>query len=81
MDQLGGADARIPIVRWVEQGGVREERTHAPAGVVTALVDRLGGEPEGLEVIRPSLEDVYLDLVGHEHATDLASPETVMETR
>lgn len=81
IDELGGADARIPIVRWVEQGGVREERTHTPAAAVAALVARLGGEPEGLEVIRPSLEDVYLDLVGHEHADHLAAPETLTETR
>ena len=29
----------------------------------TALVADLGGEPDGLEVIRPSLEDIYLRLV------------------
>jgi ABC-2 type transport system ATP-binding protein len=52
---------------------VHERRTHTPAAVVAELVGRLGGEPEGLEVIRPSLEDVYLDLVGHEHASDLSA--------
>ena len=72
IDELGGADARVPVVRWLENGAQREERTHAPGSVVAALVARLGGEPEGLEVIRPSLEDVYLSLVGREHADDLA---------
>ena len=57
--EIGGADARIPVVRWRENGEWREERTTSPG----ALVARLG-EPEGLEVIRPSLEDVYLELVG-----------------
>jgi ABC-2 type transport system ATP-binding protein len=58
IDELGGADSRVPVVRWIENGQQREERTDAPG----ALVARLG-EPEGLEVIRPSLEDVYLKLV------------------
>jgi ABC-2 type transport system ATP-binding protein len=72
IDSLGGADARIPIVRWSEDGAVREERTPAPGAFVASLIARLGPEPDGLEVIRPSLEDVYLDLVGREHAADLA---------
>jgi ABC-2 type transport system ATP-binding protein len=79
IDEIGGADARVPFVRWRENGVVHEQRTQAPAAVVTELVARLGGEPEALEVIRPSLEDVYLDLVGHEHASDL-SAEALNET-
>ena len=59
IDEIGGADARIPVVRWLENGIQREERTTTPG----ALVARLG-EPDGLEVIRPSLEDIYLGLVG-----------------
>jgi ABC-2 type transport system ATP-binding protein len=57
--ELGGPDARIPVVRWRENGVLREERTTTPGAVVARL-----GEPDGLEVIRPSLEDIYLDLVG-----------------
>jgi ABC-2 type transport system ATP-binding protein len=59
IDEIGGRDARVPVVRWVENGVQREEHTTTPG----ALVARLG-EPEGLEVIRPSLEDIYLQLVG-----------------
>ncbi|WP_105035358.1 ABC transporter ATP-binding protein [Cryobacterium aureum] len=69
--EIGGADARIPLVRWRDGNGmVREERTSHPARVVAELVARLNGaEPEDLEVIRPSLEDVYLSLVrGNEAA-------------
>jgi ABC-2 type transport system ATP-binding protein len=64
IDEIGGADARTPVVRWIENGVTREEHTTAPG----ALVARLG-EPEGLEVIRPSLEDIYLRLVS-EHQAD-----------
>lgn len=59
IDEIGGADARIPVVRWIENGVPRQERTTTPG----ALVARLG-EAEGLEVVRPSLEDIYLELVG-----------------
>ncbi|SDH23940.1 ABC-2 type transport system ATP-binding protein [Leifsonia sp. 98AMF] len=62
--QLGGAAARVPIVRWRDADGIpRSERTDTPAAVVARLTAETGGEPSDLEVIRPSLEDVYLDLV------------------
>ena len=65
IDELGGAEARIPIVRWMEHGQVREEHTDLPAARVAELVAANGGaEPDRLEVIRPSLEDIYLGLVG-----------------
>jgi ABC-2 type transport system ATP-binding protein len=62
IDELGGADARVPIVRWVENGVQRQERTSEPGALVARLA--AAGEPERLEVIRPSLEDIYLELVG-----------------
>jgi len=66
--ELGGVEARVPVVRWRENGRVRDERTHEPAALVASLVARLGGEPEELEVIRPSLEDIYLGMLGAEGA-------------
>ena len=63
IDELGGEDARVPVVRWRERGVLREERTTEPGAVVQRLM-RDGGEPASLEIIRPSLEDIYLDLVG-----------------
>ena len=63
LDDLGGADARTPLVRWREDAGLQEQRTSQPAAFVADLVHRLGGEPRDLEVVRPSLEDIYLDLV------------------
>jgi len=67
IDEIGGAEARIPLVRWRENGQLREERTTTPA----ALVARLG-EADALEIIRPSLEDIYIDLVG-KHAAQEAT--------
>ena len=60
--ELGPAEARIPIVRWRDALGLHEERTETPAARVAALVAAHGELPE-LEVIRPGLEDIYLDLV------------------
>lgn len=60
-DEIGGAGARVPIVRWSEKGALREERTERPGELVARLAAT--GEPDRLEVIRPSLEDIYLDLV------------------
>lgn len=70
IDELGGAEARVPVVRWQEAGALRSERTTEPAALVAKLATQYGGEPAGLEVIRPSLEDIYLSLVGA-HRTDL----------
>ncbi|TFD75629.1 ABC transporter ATP-binding protein [Cryobacterium fucosi] len=62
--EIGGAEARVPRVRWRDKPGVvREVRTDRPGQVVAELVAATGGEPADLEVIRPSLEDVYLGLV------------------
>lgn len=65
----GELDARPrTLVRWrAADGAVREEVTDDP----TALLHRLTGEAlargerlEALEVVRPSLEETYLELVG-----------------
>jgi ABC-2 type transport system ATP-binding protein len=74
IDEIGGADARVPVVRWREAGVQYEERTSEPGHVVAGLYARLGQEPAALEVIRPSLEDIYLSLVGADN-TRLTSPE------
>jgi len=65
--ELGGPAARIPVVRWQDANGVQQEtRTETPARLVAQLARDLGGEPAELQVIRPSLEDIYLGLVrGH----------------
>ena len=75
VDDVGGASARTPIVRWREGDALRERRTDEPGAVVADLVRRRGGEPPDLEVVRPTLEDVYLDLVADSAASDPAPME------
>jgi ABC-2 type transport system ATP-binding protein len=61
IDEIGGAQARTPVVRWRSEDQEREEaRTNDPA----ALIRTTTGPMHDLEVIRPSLEDVYLGMVG-----------------
>ncbi|MHA7986953.1 ABC transporter ATP-binding protein [Rathayibacter sp. CAU 1779] len=72
--ELGGADARTPVVRWRDGRGQHEVRTSEPGRTVAELVAGLGSEPDGLEVVRPSLEDVYLGLLGTtEHLEEVAA--------
>lgn len=69
--ELGGQEARVPIVRWRDaSGSLRSERTETPAALVARLTADTGGEPPELEVVRPSLEDIYLELV---HREEVAS--------
>ncbi|MBI4932392.1 MAG: ABC transporter ATP-binding protein [Actinobacteria bacterium] len=61
---LGGRDHASAIVRWVDHEGAHEVRTDTPTQVVAELSARLGGEASELTVSRPTLEDVYLQLIG-----------------
>lgn len=61
--EIGAPEARVPIVRWLEAGERHEERAAEPLAFARRLADRLGDEPPGLEIVRPSLEDIYLTLV------------------
>src|SRR5690606_29593393 len=67
-EQLGGAAARVPVVRWRDDaGGFHAERTEQPARLIAQLSAAAGGqEPAELEVRRPSLEEVYLALLAAE---------------
>ena len=66
---LGGrADAQA-IVRWSEGGEAREARTDRPTALVAELSARLDGEVPDLRVTRPSLEDVYLEMIGAQSNT------------
>lgn len=60
---LGGRAASDAQVSWDTPGGRRTVSTTEPARVVVELAAQYGDLP-GLTVTRPSLEDVYLQLIG-----------------
>ena len=65
--RLGGRDESLATVSWREDDALRSERTHEPTRFVQDLAARLGGEVPSLAIHRPSLEDVYLSLIGDDH--------------
>ncbi|MEJ7704809.1 MAG: ABC transporter ATP-binding protein [Geodermatophilaceae bacterium] len=62
--ELGGRQHAPARVCWVEDGQRHEQTTATPTAVVQALSQRLGGEIPELSVLRPSLEDIYLHMIG-----------------
>jgi len=64
--RLGGRDESLATVSWREDDGVRTLQTQEPTRAVRELAERLGGEVPGLAIARPSLEDIYLSLIGHD---------------
>jgi len=61
---LGGRADAAAIVRWIDDDGHHEQRSDEPTRVVAELSTRFGGEVPGLTVSRPTLEDVYLQMIG-----------------
>ncbi|GIJ80253.1 ABC-2 type transport system ATP-binding protein [Micromonospora phaseoli] len=57
---LGGRATARTVVRWADG----RQETDDPAGLIATLTRRYGGTVPGLTVSRPSLEDIYLDLIG-----------------
>lgn len=66
------ATASATHVSWTEGGVKHVEATTKPSAFIRSLLAKHKGEVDGLEVRRPSLEDVYLDLIG-ESARTLAA--------
>jgi len=61
---LGGRVSQDAQVSWEAPDGRRTLQTATPTKVVAELSGQFGGEVPGLAVARPSLEDVYLELIG-----------------
>jgi ABC-2 type transport system ATP-binding protein len=77
IDEIGGPEARTPVVRWIDAAGATQERRTSTPGAVVAELHRDAGEPQGLEIVRPTLEDIYLGLIrAHDAAalTDVTEP-------
>jgi ABC-2 type transport system ATP-binding protein len=64
---LGGRQDAEATVSWIDRDGSRRSvRTAEPTRTVTELAATLGGELRDLSVTRPTLEDVYLAMVGQQ---------------
>lgn len=65
-EHLGNRQQAHATVSWRTPEGVVESAESAtPTELVTELATRFGGEVPGLTVTRPTLEDVYLRMIGH----------------
>jgi ABC-2 type transport system ATP-binding protein len=63
--RLGGRDAALATITWrTAEGSVERAQSATPTAFVTELAARFGGEVPGLTVTRPTLEDVYLRMIG-----------------
>src|SRR3954470_24395322 len=63
--QLGNRDSALATVSWRTPEGVWESSQSAtPTALVADLAARFGGEVPALTVTRPTLEDIYLTMIG-----------------
>jgi ABC-2 type transport system ATP-binding protein len=61
---LGGRETAPAVVSWTENGSRRTEATATPTAFLRQLAGRFPGEIADLAVARPTLEDVYLRMIG-----------------
>jgi ABC-2 type transport system ATP-binding protein len=66
--ELGGRGRAPAVVSWTEDGVRRTRATATPTGLVRELAARFPGEVPDLAVARPTLEDVYLQMIGEDRA-------------
>jgi ABC-2 type transport system ATP-binding protein len=62
---LGHRDTALATISWRTPGGAWERtQSSTPTAVVADLAAHFDGEVPGLTVTRPTLEDVYLEMIG-----------------
>ncbi|MBQ1048291.1 ABC transporter ATP-binding protein [Micromonospora sp. C51] len=65
-NQLGNRQEALATVSWRTPDGTLDSAQSAtPTALVAELAARFGGEVPGLTVTRPTLEDIYLTMIGH----------------
>ena len=65
--ELGGRATSQATVTWRDGETVKSQRSDNPTELVTKLSSHFGGEVPELVVSRPSLEDIYLEMIGGTH--------------
>jgi ABC-2 type transport system ATP-binding protein len=63
-DELGGRATAVSTVSWLGPNGPESEQTDTPTALVTRLAATFAGEVPGLRVTKPTLEDIYLAMIG-----------------
>jgi len=64
---LGGRSTAKATVTWMGPTGLQSEESDNPTAVVTKLASQFVGEIPELAITRPSLEDIYLRMIGGHH--------------
>jgi ABC-2 type transport system ATP-binding protein len=64
---LGGRATSQATVQWRDGDQIKSEKTDNPTALVSSLAARFNGEVPELVVTRPSLEDIYLEMIGGVH--------------
>ncbi|MDG4795893.1 ABC transporter ATP-binding protein [Micromonospora sp. WMMD1082] len=65
-NRLGNRQEALATVSWRTPDGTPDSAESAtPTALVAELAARFGGEVPGLTVARPTLEDIYLKMIGH----------------
>ena len=65
--ELGGRSTAQALVTWRDGSNVNSESTNNPTALVSKLMEQFNGEIPELTVTRPSLEDIYLTMIGLTH--------------
>ena len=63
--ELGGRATAQATVQWRDGAQIKKEKTNNPTALVSKLSSSFGGEVPELIVTRPSLEDIYLEMIGN----------------
>ncbi len=66
---LGGRDEAATVVSWEGPTGRQSLSTDTPTAEVLKLSEHFGGEVPGLTVTRPTLEDIYLEMISKAEVT------------
>ncbi|HLL67449.1 MAG TPA: ABC transporter ATP-binding protein [Micromonosporaceae bacterium] len=61
---IGGRASALASVSWTDDAGTHEVAAEDPAALIATLAARTDRPVTDLRVHRPSLEDIYLDLIG-----------------
>jgi len=64
---LGGRSTAKAMVSWMGSAGIQSEESDNPTAVVAKLAAQFSGEIPELTITRPSLEEIYLKMIGGHH--------------